>query len=304
MRQLRGFLFVMASAVLFGFVPLFTKVVIANGCTSSGLVFYRFLFALPFLFVLLQRQAPSFRPTAKIMKKVGLLSIGYCSTPFLLTFSYLYIPSGLSTTIHFTYPIFVLIGCVVFFHERLSRAKILCAALCIAGILLCYTPGDSGAAIGLALAFASGITYAFYMVYLDHSGLSEVPSFALGFLLASTAAVISFFAALADGGLFFSMTPFGWFVLLIASFNSSVAALMLFQVGVQIVGAQRAAILSTLEPITSIAIGVLFLSEPFSLKSLLGAALVLAAVVLLVIFDNEKTAPAETDDSENSENQV
>ena len=291
MRQFRGFLFVMASAALFGCMPIFVKTAVANGGTSSSLVFYRFAVSLPVLFVLMRRQDKAFRPTLPILKKVLVLSTGFCLTPLLLTASYGYISSGFATTIHFIYPIFVLIGCVVFFREPLNRVKILCAALGTGGILFCCGPAAPGAAAGKILALTSGITFAVYVTCPDHSGLSGIPSFALGFLLSASAALISFFASFLDGGICFAMSPFGWLVTVFFSLSFSVGAMMLFQAGVRIIGAQRAAILSTLEPVTSIVIGILFLSEPFSLKSGFGALLVLASVVSLVALDRDKPNP-------------
>ena len=66
---------------------------------------------------------------------------------------------------------------------------------------------------------------------------------------------------------------------------------MLFQQGTFLVGGQHAAILSTLEPITSILMGILLLHETLTPRILLGSALTLLASVLLAVFDG-KGAPA------------
>ena len=50
--------------------------------------------------------------------------------------------------------------------------------------------------------------------------------------------------------------------------------------GIQQIGAPRAALLSTFEPITSLLVGVLLLRETLDLPALLGAAIILCAVVL------------------------
>ena len=86
------------------------------------------------------------------------------------------------------------------------------------------------------------------------------------------------------------MTPLGWGMSLLFALLIAVGASVSFQVGVKEVGAQRAAILSTFEPITSIVVGILAFSEPFGLKTALGVVLILAAVLILTIFDQEKAA--------------
>ena len=47
-----------------------------------------------------------------------LLSIFYAATSMLLTLSYLYIPSGMATTIHFLYPVLVTLIMILLFKER------------------------------------------------------------------------------------------------------------------------------------------------------------------------------------------
>ena len=71
-------------------------------------------------------------------------------------------------------------------------------------------------------------------------------------------------------------------------------ATVLFQQGTFIVGGQRASILSTMEPITGVVVGALFLGE-FAGKSgasiartVIGSALVVAATVMIALLDSKK----------------
>ena len=68
---------------------------------------------------------------------------------------------------------------------------------------------------------------------------------------------------------------------------------MLFQKGTFLIGAQRAAILSTFEPITSIFAGILFLHETLTLRILLGSSLTLLASVLITTSSSESTDDPE-----------
>ena len=56
-----------------------------------------------------------------------------------------------------------------------------------------------------------------------------------------------------------------------------------FQKGTFLIGAQRAAILSTFEPITSIFVGILFLNETLTPRILLGSAITLVAGVFITL---------------------
>ena len=72
---------------------------------------------------------------------------------------------------------------------------------------------------------------------------------------------------------------------------ASIVGVVLFQIGVSLIGPQNASILSTFEPITSITLGVLIYREPFGLKTALGAGLILLAVTLLSLAEKRKGSP-------------
>ena len=61
-------------------------------------------------------------------------------------------------------------------------------------------------------------------------------------------------------------------------------AVVLFQQSTFLIGAEGASILSTLEPITSVIIGVAVFREPFGIRLLGGTILVLLASVITVCF--------------------
>lgn len=75
----------------------------------------------------------------------------------------------------------------------------------------------------------------------------------------------------------------GWLAALAFSLMICIGAVMLFQKGTFLIGAQRAAILSTFEPITSIFVGILFLNETLTPRILLGSAITLVAGVFITL---------------------
>ena len=132
----KGLLATMISAVFFGFIPLFVKTICAGGGNSVSAAFYRFFLSVPILYIYLKAQGISMRITRTEFAKIALITIfGYGGTAVLLFSSYNFIPSGMSTTIHFMYPVFTILGCMIFFKEKVSPLKLLCVALCFGGIL-------------------------------------------------------------------------------------------------------------------------------------------------------------------------
>lgn len=282
--QAKGILFTVASAIIFGCMPLFAKSIYASGANAPTLVLLRFSLSLPVLCLLAKRTGGTFIQTREL-KKILVLSTGFILTPVLLFSSYSFISTGAATTIHFVYPACVLAGCVLFLRQPVTKIKLIAALLSTVGVALFYQGGAQANALGIILAFLSGVTYAFYIVYLDCSGLKEMPSFRISFYLSATSALLLLTGLGALGQLRFPTTAWGWGLSLLFSLLLSVGAIVLFQEGVRTIGAQKAAILSTFEPITGIVMGILVFQESFLLRAVLGMILILTATVLISAFD-------------------
>ena len=278
----KGLLATMISAVFFGFIPHFVKTICAGGGNSVSAAFYRFFLSVPVLYIYLKAQGISMRITRTEFAKIALITIfGYGGTAVLLFSSYNFIPSGMSTTIHFMYPVFTILGCMIFFKEKVSPLKLLCVALCFGGILLFYNGESGGSVLGMALSFLSGVTYAFYTIYLEKSGLQKMENLKLIFYMNTVAAAMILVMALLTAQFTLRLTPLAWGTAVFFATATSLIGVLGYQIGVKCIGPQNAAILSTFEPITSVIVGVLVYREAFSARTLLGCLCVLSAVVIV-----------------------
>lgn len=278
----KGLLATMISAVFFGFIPLFVKTICAGGGNSVSAAFYRFFLSVPVLYIYLKAEGISMRITRTEFAKIALITIfGYGGTAVLLFSSYNFIPSGMSTTIHFMYPVFTILGCMIFFKEKVSPLKLLCVALCFGGILLFYNGESGGSVLGMALSFLSGVTYAFYTIYLEKSGLQKMENLKLIFYMNTVAAAMILVMALLTAQFTLRLTPLAWGTAVFFATATSLIGVLGYQIGVKCIGPQNAAILSTFEPITSVIVGVLVYREAFSARTLLGCLCVLSAVVIV-----------------------
>ncbi len=142
--------------------------------------------------------------------------------------------------------------------------------------------GDGGSNImGMGLAVLSGMTYAFYTIYLDKSGLQEMGSLKLIFYMNMVAAVMIFITASAAGELSLELTPLAWGTAIFFAAATSFIGALGYQIGVRYIGPQNAAILSTFEPITSLIVGAAVYNEGFGLRTLLGCVCILSSVVIV-----------------------
>jgi drug/metabolite transporter (DMT)-like permease len=168
-------------------------------------------------------------------------------------------------------------------RERVRKKALFCAVLCSLGILLLIDPSGAVDPLGVALALTSGVTYAVYILLLAHFRHREVMGFRMTFYMALISAVCMFFLCLFSHQLCLPQTLAGWLAALAFSLMICIGAVMLFQKGTFLIGAQRAAILSTFEPITSIFVGILFLNETLTPRILLGSAITLVAGVFITL---------------------
>lgn len=285
MTRIKGYFYIIMSSVLFGCGPLFAKNIFAMGVEPTSLVFFRFILPLPILFVLMKKYTDSINITKIEFRKILLLSLFYSGSPIFLLSSYKFISSGMATTLHFAYPIFVLLGCVVIFHERINIVKYLCTLLSIIGMVMFYTPEQQGGMVGIILALISGLIFASYLIFFEKSGLNYMQSFKLNFYLTVFASVEVLAFVVLTSKFTYPVKPTGWILTFTYSFMLIFGGAIPLQNGIKIVGSQMAAILSTFEPITSVIIGVLVFNEIFNTKIFIGVILILTSVILLTLAD-------------------
>ncbi len=286
----KGIILTMLSSITFGFA--FTLGPMTYGLEGSNpvtLTFLRNFLSLPFLLVIILLLKINLKVTKKQLKDLMILGfVGNAITTLMLNMAFAYVDVGIVTPIHFTYPIFVTLGCAIFFHEKLSKQKVLALIIAMSGIgcffITALTSASLGAStlIGLILAVASGMFYAFYIIFMDKSGLKSEPPFKITFYVAISSSIGMFIYGTITNELVFStLTPKAWGLSAIFAFLCTVVALSLLQVGIKHIGASEAAVISTFEPITSVIFGAILLGEKITLMKIIACTLIFAGVLIL-----------------------
>lgn len=277
-------MFVILSAILFGVMPLLAKVSYSHGSNAYTVAFGRFFFGSVMLgIIIFILPNCSARIDRKQLKEIIKLSVCYAFMPILLYSSYNFIDSGTATTLHFTYPIAVMLIMSIFCKVRMEAKQIVCAVFCIAGLALIYTPGGQASILGIALAIVSGVVYAIYIVLLGKSSAKELHPLTLAFWISVFSAIEIGVIAFLSGNLVFHLDKIGWFSEVVMALFTTVFALVLFQKGLFLCGEVKASLLSTFEPITGIIVGVVVFNETLSTKESIGMVGILGAATLLVI---------------------
>ena len=181
----KGAMFTVLSAILSGVTPAFAKLIYAEGVNTVTLVFFRNLFAIVPLLLICLWQRCSFRMNGRQAVQLLLSGVfGQTLTLLMLYASYQYIPIATATTLHFMYPIFITLICALVFRERMTWFRLAALGAATLGVG-CFVDIDGGSDMGgMSLALLSALTFAYYMVSVEKSGLNRLHPFVITFYFA------------------------------------------------------------------------------------------------------------------------
>ena len=285
-----GIIFTILSALLFAISPVLVSWTYGWGNNPLTMVLFRNLFVLPVLLILMKRDHIAAQlPRDQFFQLLFVAAMGSCLTPLLLYSSYTYVGVGTGTTLHFFYPIFVALFCRFFYHEKLGQAKVLALILALTGTLFFMDFSNLKNLAGVAMALASGMTYAFYMVLLEKKGLSRLNPFLCSFWLALFADAVLFVVGSFTDVLCFQQPVISYLTMIVIAMMTSFLAVVLLQKGIEALGSSTASIFCLFEPIGSVICGALFLHENLTLAKILGCLIIILAVVLLILAGRQKS---------------
>lgn len=282
-----GFLDAALSAFLFGLMPLLTKVLYGFGVDPSSASFYRMLLMLPLCALLIKRNKNKLilpKKQSLLLAISGLLLSGMNIT---LYTSYLYMDSGPATVVHFMYPVIVFILSLLIYKEPASKIEYLAIIASTLGMILMYDPAFAISLKGFLLAFLSAIFFAFYCLSLGLSTAKELSTMQQTFYINLFGAVTGLiYASLFGKGIFRPDNMGEISFLFFYSFYLTLLCTYLLQRAIGKIGPRKASMLSTLEPVVSILVGLLFLSENITFLQGLAVMLIIGSGLLLTLSKN------------------
>ena len=111
-RKVRGMVFTIISALLFGVTPILASMTYDMGSNANTLTFYRNLMVVPVLLVImLIKKTPLRVPWKELLFLLAVSVLFSVSTTYMLYESYNYVGVGTAQTIHFLYPVVTALLC-------------------------------------------------------------------------------------------------------------------------------------------------------------------------------------------------
>lgn len=239
-------------------------------------------------------------------------AVGGCTLNFM---ALKHLDLALSTMIHCSAPLFIVVlGCVLL-NERVKPLAVICIVVALIGMVLDIQPWNvkssaKSSMLGLLLAFAGSVCSAF--AYISLRALSD---------LSSTTTLLAFYV---------SGLTFGICVLMFEGFDKPSASLLRDFAGISLAtyvsevlitkgyafatkGAGSVAVFKFLTPVFSIVFDILVYHKIPNLYSVIGAALVVSSSALMVKIQSHSPDPAsssakstalESDDESESESET
>jgi drug/metabolite transporter (DMT)-like permease len=286
MAPLRGILLMILSVTVFTVMASFIKA--AERIPAGEAVFFRSVLTIPILLIWFGAQ----RRIVEALRTqdwkgharrgiVGTLAMG-------LSFAGLhYLPLPEVTALGYVAPILVVIFAAIMLGERIRLVRISAVAVGLLGVVVILLPrltaeGSRDELIGAGIVLASAACAAFAQIFVKRMTGTERPE-AIVFYFALTATLLSFLTL-----------PFGWVMPRGIEWVWMIGAGLLGAVGqLLLTTSYRFAEVSVLAPFTYVSmlsalmIGWLFFDEAPTIQILVGAALVIASGVAVVLRERQ-----------------
>lgn len=281
--KVRGYVLGAVAAATYGMNPLFALPLYAEGMNADSVLFFRYLLALPVLALMLAWRRRTLAPGRGNLLALAAMGAVFAISSVSLFESYRHMAVGIASTLLFVYPLMVAVIMVAFYKERLTMVMVAALLLATGGIALLYQGGDTHiSAFGTMLVFVSALSYAIYIVYVNHSRLRHVPTIAVTFYVllfgwATLALKIMLF-----GSLTIPCSAGAWLNVSALAIFPTAISLLCTTAAIHDIGSTPTAILGALEPVTAVVIGTLVFGEALTLRVFAGLVLIVVAVSLVV----------------------
>ncbi len=271
-------------SIAFSGKAIIVKLAYRYGVDAVTLIMYRMLFALPFFLAMAWWAS---RGKAPLSRKdwLGVIGLGFCGyylASFLDFLGLQHISASLERLILYLNPTIVLILGALLFKKQITRTQAIAMALSYAGVLLVFGHEVSfegkNVLLGTSLVFASAVSYAIYLVYSGEM-VKRLGSLRLVGLATSVACLfcIAQFAVLMPLSAAAVSSEVIWLSILNATLCTAVPV-VLVMMAIERIGASLAAQTGMIGPMSTIAMGVIFLGEKLNLWIIGGTVLVLLGV--------------------------
>ena len=291
-NKAKGYILAAFSAATYGMNPLFSLPLYADGMGVDSVIFFRYLFAVPMVALMVKSRGRSFAIQKGELWPLLMVGVFFVLSSITLFRSYLYMDSGIASTILFIYPVMVALIMAIFFKEKVSLQTWVCIAMALAGIGLLYKAPDGAtlSTLGILFVLGSALAYTLYIITVNKTILKDVPSVKVTFYVILIGFIIFSVMVLLGGGL---QTPTKWWLwldLVAFALFPTVISMYCATKAIVYIGSTATAILGALEPVTAVLFGITLFGETLQGRGVAGLLLIIVSVTMVVAGGNISSA--------------
>ena len=225
--------------------------------------------------------------------KILLISGMFIGLNWVLLFeSYRYTSVAVATLCYYMAPIFVMLASPLVLKEKLTVKKSLCVAVALLGMVFVsgvLDGGISGISELKGILFGLGAAALYATVVMMNQSLKEVPTYDKTIMQLGAAAVVLIpYILVAEDLSAVVLTPLIIVMLLVVGVVHTGITYAMYFGSMNGLKAQTVALFSYIDPIVAIILSALFLKEPMTLFSVIGAVLVLGATMISELPEKKK----------------
>lgn len=288
-EQNKGYVMVLAAGALWGTIGFFATLLSNLGMAAAPVAFFRVLSATIVLAVILLVKGKG-GGLFKISKK-GLFScmlVGFVSQAlYNVCYMNAIEQGGMATAAVFLYtsPIYVAIMSRLFFHEPLTKNKLVAIVINIVGCIITVTGGNFSSmklsVFGLLMGIMAGFTYALLPI-LSRTGADNEDPYTAAFYGQAFGALLLFFLIRPYNGVGVEFNLQIILVLIGFGIVPSAMGYIVYYAGIaRVIETSRIPVLASVETVVAAVIGLIAFGQEVSFMKIIGIALVLCSIAVM-----------------------
>ena len=277
--------------VIIGTIGVFRKYIpLPSGIVACA----RGILGVAFLLVFIKiKKIKMDRESIKKHLWILLVSGGFIGLNWVLLFeSYRYTSVAVATLCYYMAPIFVMIVSPFLLKEKLTVKKVLCVIVALIGMVFVSGVLDGGisdVSEMKGILFGLGAAALYATVIMMNQKLGNVPTYDKTIMQLGAAAVVLIpYILFVEDLSAVVLTPLIVFMLIIVGVVHTGIAYALYFGSMNGLKAQTVALFSYIDPIVAIILSAMFLKEPMTIYSAIGAVLVLGATMISELPEKRK----------------
>lgn len=297
MKSYKGHLLVLISTFGFGIVPLLAKFSLDQGMNAETILTYRFLIAGSFFIFYCMSKQIKLYTDLKTSLKLLMIGLLYALESSIFFEAFNHISPSIGQLIFQVNPIMVAFGAYFVFKEKITKNVVYALLLTAIGCaLLFWEPSAHVTTLGVFLVFLSALFYTIYVI-IGKKMLKDIPPMVVTTYTTVGCGIFLFAYSFINGKMMLITAPNIMGVIATLSIFSTIISILTFAMGLRILGATKASIISAVEPVITVVLAFILFGETLNWIQMIGATLIVMSILVIEMKFGEKvTACTKTTD--------